>query len=113
MATVTTAGPPGVGKGMKNLTPEQIRGLQINQGFQPDIPLQNSYPLQVPFTVGIGAPYGGRAVAASSASDNRPYGGGGGVRPDGNLDSQFDEFSLEEQNRIGRAQRSAFSPAIA
>lgn len=114
-ATVTTAGPPGMGKGMKNLTPEQIRGLQINQGFQPDVPLQNSYPLQGASTGGVGAPYGGRAVAAGAGgSDNVPYGrSSGGVRPYGNLDSEFDEFSLEEQNRIGRAQRSAFSPAIA
>ena len=113
-ATVTTAGPPGIGKGMKNLTPEQIRGLQINQGFQPDVPMQNSYPLQGASTGGVGAPYGGRAVAAAGGSDNVPYGRtAGGVRPYGNLDSEFDEFSLEEQNRIGRAQRSAFSPAIA
>lgn len=110
-ATVTTAGAPG--KSMKNLTPEQIRGLQINQGFQPDVPLQNSYPLQGASTGGVGAPYGGRAVAAA-ATDNMPYGRtGGGARPYGNLDSEFDEFSLEEQNRIGRAQRSAFAPAIA
>jgi hypothetical protein len=112
-ATVTTAGlGPAMKGGVKNLSPEQIRGLQINQGFQPDVPLQNSYPLQGASTGGIGAPYGGRAVASA---DNRPYGGGvgGGVRPYGNLDSEFDEFSLEEQNRIGRAQRSAFSPAIA
>ena len=113
-ATVTTAGlGPAMKGGVKNLSPEQIRSLQINQGFQPDVPLQNSYPLQGASTGGIGAPYGGRAVAANA--DNRPYGGGvgGGARPYGNLDSEFDEFSLEEQNRIGRAQRSAFSPAIA
>ena len=93
------------------MTPEQIRGLQINQGFQPDVPMQNSYPLQGASTGGVGAPYGGRAIAASA--DNRPYGGAGGVRPYGNLDSEFDEFSLEENNRIARTQRSAFAPAIA
>ncbi len=111
-ATVTTAGAgASFGKGVKNMTPEQIRGLQINQGFQPDVPLQNSYPLQGSSTGGIGAPYGGRAIAASA--DNRPYAGTGGARPYGNLDSEFDEFSLEENNRIARTQRSAFAPAIA
>jgi hypothetical protein len=111
-ATVTTAGAgASFGKGVKNMTPEQIRGLQINQGFQPDVPLQNSYPLQGASTGGIGAPYGGRAIAGSA--DNRPYAGTGGARPYGNLDSEFDEFSLEENNRIARTQRSAFAPAIA
>ena len=36
---LTTAGAgASFGKGVKNMTPEQIRGLQINQGFQPDVP---------------------------------------------------------------------------
>jgi hypothetical protein len=100
------------GKPIPKLSAAEIRGLQKEQGFQPDVPVQNSYPIQGQSTGGIGAPYGGRAVPAQypSTYNQAPT---GGVRPYGNLDGDFDEYSLEENNRIARAQRSAFSPAIA
>jgi hypothetical protein len=101
---------PGMNKpgDVKNLTPAQIRALQINQGFQPDVPVQNTYPVQGASTGGIGSPYGGHAIARNP--DHVPT---TGATPYGNLDSGFDEYSLEENNRIARAQRSQFNPAIA
>jgi hypothetical protein len=96
------------GKPVPNLTPAEIRGLQKEQGFQPDVPIQNSYPIQGASTGGIGAPYGGRAIPVGYNQAQT-----GGVRPYNNLDADFDEFSLEETNRIARAQRAAFSPAVA